>query len=97
MFLSAVVASVLISASGAKPEEYTERSLCDLWAGAQCHATSCLEDGKQRCATVSRKCRDAGKSTVPKERADRTAACARALLAQACGAPTPEACKDQAL
>ena len=95
MSLTAVVASCLIlTLSGAKPDDYTERSLCDLVAGAQCQATSCLKDAKERCAAASHRCKDASKQAVPKERAEKTASCARAMLKGACGAPAPPECAD---
>lgn len=90
---AAVLAGALvILLSGAKPEEYTERSLCDLWAGAQCHVTSCEKDAKERCATASRRCAGTSRQVVPKERADRTAACAKAILKGRCGDPIPPEC-----
>jgi hypothetical protein len=91
---SLVVGSLLLLLGGAKPGEYTERGLCDLLAGAQCHASSCLKDGKERCVTASIRCRDTDHGTVPNERASRTAACAKALLSEACGAPQPSECSD---
>ena len=86
--------ALLLLVSGAKPGDYTEKNLCDLWAGAHCPATSCMKDAKERCATVSRRCRGTGRQTVSKDRADRTAACAKALLAAKCGAPQPSECEN---
>lgn len=90
----AACSALILLLSSAKPEDYTERSLCDLWAGAQCYATSCLKDAKERCATVSRRCRHSSRAVVPKERAEKTAACAKALLKGKCGDPSPPECAD---
>jgi hypothetical protein len=94
---AAVVSALVLLLSGGKPDTYTERSLCDLWAGAQCHATSCKNDGKERCASVSRRCATATQQTVPKERAEKAAACARALLTTSCGGESPAECADVTL
>ena len=93
---AAISGTLLLLASGTKPERYTERNLCDLWAGAQCYATSCKKDAKERCATVSRRCRGRTRATVPTDRADRTAACAKAILKARCGDPSPPECSDVA-
>jgi hypothetical protein len=90
---AAVVAgALLVLLSGAQRDTYSERSLCDLMAGAQCYATSCEKDAKERCQMVSQRCKGATEQTVPQERADKSAACARAMLQNACGAPAPEEC-----
>ncbi len=94
MTLSALTVSVALLLSGAKPDTYSERWLCDLWAGAQCHATSCLKDAKERCAAASRKCSGSTSETVAPSRADKTSACAKALLKDKCGAPSPAECAD---
>jgi hypothetical protein len=94
MLLVSAAAFVLSVSSGVKPDTYSERWLCDLWAGALCHATSCSKDGKERCAAVSKQCGEtSAKSVVDQERAQKRATCARALLAQSCGAPNPAACE----
>ena len=87
-----VKGALLLFLAGAKPDEYTERSLCDLWAGAQCYATSCMKDAKERCMAVSKRCRDTSRQSVPKERADRTAECAKAMLRGQCGGAAPPEC-----
>jgi hypothetical protein len=93
MLLAAAAAFVLSTSAGTKPNTYSERWLCDLWAGAQCHATSCQKDGKVRCEAVSKQCEATNrKSTVDAAKADKKAACARALLKQACGAARPPEC-----
>lgn len=93
MLTALFAAAVLSTSTGVKPDTYSERWLCDLWAGAQCHATSCQKDGKDRCLAVSKACKDTSRKTpVSKDRADRQAACARALLKNACGAPKPAEC-----
>jgi hypothetical protein len=89
-----LAASLLVSASsGTRPNTYNEKWLCELWAGAQCHATSCQKDGKERCLAVSKQCQETNKKAeVDQGKAAKKAACARALLAQACGAPKPPEC-----
>src|SRR5688500_11715285 len=94
--MSALLAKgvLVLTLLGAKPGEYTERGLCDLWAGAQCHATSCKADGKKQCAQASAPCRTASSQPVPQERADKVSACAKALLVSGCGGATPAECAD---
>lgn len=95
MLIAALATTVLLSTSqGVKPDHYSERWLCDLWAGAQCHATSCKKDGKERCEAVSKACKDTSKKAiVPEDRASKQSACARALLKNACGAAKPTECE----
>jgi hypothetical protein len=94
MLIAAVASAFLLSSSGVKPDHYSERWLCDLWAGAQCHATSCKKDGKERCEAVSKACNQTSKKAqVPDERASKQSACARALLKVPCGAPKPAECE----
>ncbi len=94
MILATVAAALLMTSSGTKPEQYSERWLCDLWAGAQCHASSCTKDAKDRCMAASKQCNETSRKTpVAKARADKQAACARALLKEACGAPKPAECE----
>ena len=96
--MSLVVAGTLaLTLLTAKPDNYTERNLCDLAAGAACHATACLKDAKERCTQASRKCRNLSRATVPKDRADKTAACAKATLQAKCGAPAPPECAGVSL
>lgn len=85
---------MLSTAQGTAPGQYSEKWLCDLYAGAQCYQTSCRQDAKEQCAAASKKCRGRTSSTVPPDRAEKTAACAKAMLSAACGAPTPDECKD---
>lgn len=93
MLLAAAAAFMLSTSSGVTPGTYSERWLCDLWAGAVCHASSCQADGKARCEAVSRQCEDTSRRTeVDASRAERRASCARALLKTACGAPRPAEC-----
>ena len=92
--MSLVVAgSLALTLLASKPDNYTERSLCDLMAGAACHATSCMKDAKERCAVASKKCRGSSRAQVPKERADKTAACAKATLKAKCGDAAPAECQ----
>jgi hypothetical protein len=94
MLLATAAAFVLSTSVGTRPNEYNERWLCDLWAGAQCHATSCLKDAKERCLAVSKPCMDTLRKTrVDATRAERKAACAKALLKQSCGSPKPAECE----
>jgi hypothetical protein len=96
MLFATAVAFVLSVSSGTKPNTYNERWLCDLWAGAQCHATSCQKDGKARCEAVSKQCEATNReSTVDASRAEKKAACARALLKAPCGAGKPAECDGQ--
>lgn len=96
MLFATAVAFVLSVSSGTKPNTYNERWLCDLWAGAQCHATSCQKDGKARCEAVSKQCEATSReSTVDASRAEKKAACARALLKAQCGAGKPAECDGQ--
>lgn len=91
--IATIAAALLMTSSGTKPESYSERWLCDLWAGAQCHASSCAKDAKDRCMAASKQCNSTSKATaVTKERADKQAACARALLKAPCGSPKPAEC-----
>lgn len=93
MLLATAAAFVLSTSVGTKPNTYNERWLCDLWAGAQCHATSCQKDGKERCLAVSKQCNETSrKAPVDAARAEKKAACARALLKQPCGSPKPAEC-----
>jgi hypothetical protein len=94
MLLATAAAFVLSISAGTKPNTYNERWLCDLWAGAQCHATSCQKDGKARCEAVSKQCEATSRtSTVDQVKADKKAACARALLKANCGASKPPECE----
>jgi hypothetical protein len=95
MVLTLVVSAWLSSSSIAvKPDSYSERWLCDLWARAICYATSCKPDAKDRCMAVSMACKDTSrKQQVPQSNADKKAACARALLKSECGQPTPAECQ----
>jgi len=93
MMIATIAAALLMTSSGTKPETYSERWLCDLWAGAQCHASSCAKDAKDRCMAASKQCNSTSRATaVTKDRADKQAACARALLKAPCGAPRPAEC-----
>lgn len=94
MLLAAAAAFLLQSSVGTKPNTYNERWLCDLWAGAQCHATSCQKDGKERCQAVSKQCKDTSrKNPVDAQRAEKKAACAKALLLRNCGEAKPPECE----
>lgn len=93
MLLATAAAFLLSTSAGTKPNTYNERWLCDLWAGAQCHATSCQKDGKARCEAVSKQCDATSRSaTVDLARALKKAACARALLKEECGGKKPPEC-----
>lgn len=84
---------MLSSAQSVTPGQYSEKWLCDLWAGAQCHQASCRKDAKEQCDAASRRCRGRSRAVVPQSSAERTAACAKAMLTNACGAPTPSECE----
>ena len=94
MMIATLAAALLMTSSGTKPNTYSERWLCDLWASAQCHASSCAKDAKERCQASGKMCKDTSKKVaVTKERADKQAACAWALLQAAYGAPKPAECE----
>ncbi len=94
MLVTLALAFAVSLTAGTAPGTYSERWLCDLWAGAQCHATACTPDGKARCEAVSRQCQGTSRTvTVSPDRSGAKAACAKALLAQTCGSPHPEACQ----
>ena len=94
MLIAAAAAFVLSTSAGVKPNTYSERWLCELWAGAICHATSCQKDGKARCESVSKQCMETSKRVqVDEGKAEKKAACARALLKAPCGAPRPAECE----
>ncbi len=85
----------MMTASGTKPGHYSERWLCDLWAGAQCSYTSCEKDARERCIAASKQCASTSRrTTVPEDRASKMSTCARSLLGTKCGAPKPTACGD---
>ncbi len=93
MLFATAAALVLSISAGTKPNTYNERWLCDLWAGAQCQATSCQKDGKARCEAVSKQCESTSRKVpVDPVRAEKKAACARALLKQSCGDKAPAEC-----
>jgi hypothetical protein len=89
-----VTAALVASLTTVAPPDYSEKGLCDLWAGARCHATSCLPDAKQRCEADSRRCRGRGGAAVSPARAEKVAACARALLQARCGDPAATGCDE---
>jgi len=76
------------------PGQYSEAWLCDLWAGARCHAARCEADmsaceaATQHCAATSRQ------RIVNEEEAKAIAECARHLLQAACETSLPEACES---
>lgn len=91
--LAASAAALFLSVSGVNPPDYSEKSLCDLYAGARCHQTSCAPDGKARCAEVSSQCRGrSNEGRVSPEQAETVVACAKALLSVPCGGPHPSQC-----
>ncbi len=95
MITAILVAGVMSMSQGTARDEYTERSLCELWVGARCQANACQENAKERCIEESRRCRSqSAYEIVPRERASRVASCARAMLKNACGGPSPAECAD---
>jgi hypothetical protein len=87
---------LLRTSSATVPDTYNEKWLCDLWAGAQCYATACEKDGKARCEAVSKQCTGLSRERQTDQgRAAKKAACAKALLKQACGKPKPAECDGQ--
>lgn len=94
MFFAATAALLLSASPHTKAGTYNERWLCDLWAGAQCHATACKKDGKERCTAVSKQCAQTNRaSKVDADKAEKKASCARALLKETCGAARPPECE----
>lgn len=92
--LATAAATLFLTFAGTKPGTYSERWLCDLWAGAQCHVTSCEKDAKARCMAVSKSCKKTSRrASVAESRADTMSTCARALLKSKCGDPKPAACE----
>jgi hypothetical protein len=79
---------------GVRPPDYSERSLCDLWAGAQCQQASCGDHAKQRCLAESKRCRGTSRVFVPRDRASKVVACAKAMLKTKCGQPAPAECAN---
>lgn len=89
-----LTAGLLLPMSAEASRPFSERDLCEVWAAAQCHTTSCHEDGKERCTAESRKCPSYSRAAVARQRADQVAACARALLRGRCGDPAPGECSN---
>jgi hypothetical protein len=89
-----LAATLLLPLSAEASRPFSARDLCEVWAAAQCHATSCHEDGRERCTAESRKCPSQSRTAAARQRADQVAACARALLRGRCGDPTPEECSS---
>ena len=90
-----IVTAALSLTASARPPDYTEKNLCDLWAGAQCASAKCSGDpatAQDRCKTESKKCRGKSRATVSTERAKKVADCAKAMLKQKCGEPAPAEC-----
>lgn len=88
-----VASALVLSVSGVSPPNYSEKGLCDLWAGARCHATSCMPDAKERCTQASLQCRGLDRyTTASPDRAERVSACALAMLKTRCGDPAPAEC-----
>jgi hypothetical protein len=86
---------LLVLFTGVKANTWSERSLCELWAGAQCAATSCLPDAKERCQAAAHQCEQTDrKLVVDGARAQKKSDCARALLLSTCGGATPAECED---
>jgi hypothetical protein len=92
MFTALVLSGAIALATNVRPPDYTERSLCELWAGAMCQKLKCVEGAKARCQAESKRCRGQPYSVVPKDRAAKVAECAKALLKQKCGEPEPAEC-----
>ena len=92
MLTALVLSSTIAFVANVRPPDYTERSLCELWAGAMCQKLKCAEGAKERCQAESKRCRSQPYSIVPKDRATRIADCAKALLKQKCGEPEPSEC-----
>ena len=93
MLAALLVSGALSLTVGVKPPDYTERSLCELWAGAQCHVAQCDKaSADARCKVESKKCKGHGDGPASKDKAAKVSACAKAMLQKACGAPEPAEC-----
>ena len=92
MLAALMLSGAMFLSQGVRPPDYSEKSLCDLWAGAQCAVASCGENAQDRCKQESKMCRGKSRSAVGGEHARRVAACAKAKLKLKCGAPTPAEC-----
>jgi hypothetical protein len=90
--LAAVLAGLVQMSLAVKPPDYTDKSLCDLWAGAQCHQLECGQNAKDRCAQESKRCRGLSRRQASKDKAAKVSACAKALLKTKCGDPMPTEC-----
>jgi hypothetical protein len=86
--------SLIALSEGVQPPDYSERGLCDLWAGALCHMRECQQDAKEHCQADSKRCRSLPRAKVPPDRATKLAECARAMLKLKCGDPMPPECAD---
>ncbi|MGI5862454.1 MAG: hypothetical protein ACOX6T_10420 [Myxococcales bacterium] len=87
--------ALLSISSGVKPPDYTEKSLCELWAGAQCELAKCGENAIERCLEESKRCRHrSDDDVVSPDRAAKVSECAKALLKLKCGDATPQECAD---
>lgn len=92
MLAALMLSGALLFSQGARPPDYTEKGLCDLWAGAQCAAARCGDNAQERCKQESKRCRRMSRATVTGERAKRVSACAKAMLKAKCGEPAPAEC-----
>ncbi len=90
--LAAVLAGLVQMSVAVSPPNYTDKSLCDLWAGAQCHQLECGQNAKERCQEESKRCRGLTRRSAPKEKAAKVASCAKAILKTKCGDPAPTEC-----
>ncbi|HCF57578.1 MAG TPA: hypothetical protein DFS52_06245 [Myxococcales bacterium] len=86
--------ALLSMSSGVKPPEYSEKSLCDLWAGAQCELAKCGENAAERCLEESKRCRHRSYVVVQPDHAAKVSECAKALLKLKCGDAMPQECAD---
>ena len=74
------------------PGQYSEAWLCDLWAGARCHAARCEAD-LSACEAALQHCAGAShRRIVAEEEARPLAECARQLLQATCETRLTEGC-----
>ncbi|MCL2013120.1 MAG: hypothetical protein FWG75_10090 [Cystobacterineae bacterium] len=77
----------------AVPGHYSEAWLCDLWAGARCHAARCEAD-MHACEAATQHCINTSHQRIVSEEAAKPLAeCARWLLQASCEMSPPKACQ----
>lgn len=95
MLAAWILSGALTLTAGVKPPDYTERSLCELWAGAQCQVAKCDQTSADaRCKAESKKCKGLPHTSASKDHAAKVSECAKALLKKQCSDAVPAECSD---